>query len=111
MNRLLLILILSLTASAELVLEITQSAKQPIKIAVLQKDANTAIGEDIINVIRSDLQRTGEFTVLGSSELLSVPNNESEVIQRDWLLLDVDSIIFVEVVQEDLSLNYRLFHF
>ena len=45
MNRLLLILLLSFTASAELVLEITQSAKQPIKIAVLQKDANTAIGE------------------------------------------------------------------
>ena len=111
MNRLLLVLLLSLTASAELVLEITQSAKQPIKIAVLQKDANTAIGEDIINVIRSDLQRTGEFTVLGSSELLSVPSNESEVIQRDWLLLDVDSIIFVEVMQEDLSLNidYSIF--
>ena len=112
MNRLLLVLLLSLTASAELVLEITQSAKQPIKIAVLQKDANTAIGEDIINVIRSDLSENfGEFTVLGSSELLSVPSNESEVIQRDWLLLDVDSIIFVEVVQEDLSLNidYSIF--
>ena len=69
MNRLLLILLLSFTASAELVLEITQSAKQPIKIAVLQKDANTAIGEDSVNVIRSALQRTGEYTGLSSSEL------------------------------------------
>jgi len=57
MNRLLLIFLLSLTATAELVLEITQSAKQPIKVAVLQKDANTAIGEDIINVIRTNIAR------------------------------------------------------
>ena len=44
-------------------------------------------------------------------ELLSIPINEDEVIQRDWLLLDVDSIIFIEVQNEDnaLEIAYSIF--
>ena len=38
--------------------------------------------------------------------------NESEVIQRDWLLLDVDSIIFIETKETDnsLDINYSIFN-
>ena len=49
--------------------------------------------------------------MLGIDELLSIPMNEDEVIQRDWLLLDVDSIIFIEVLDEDNALDvaYSIF--
>ncbi len=111
MKKIFLILTLSLTISSELILEITQSAKQPIKIALLEKNQTTLSGKEIIGVIKNDLERTGEFIILESNELLSIPANESEVIQRDWLLLDVDAIIFIEVDEEDQSLNldYSIF--
>ena len=111
MKRIIFLFFLALEFSADLVLEITESAIKPIKIAILEKNSNSFKGQEIINVISNDLKRTGEFRVLGIDELLSIPMNEDEVIQRDWLLLDVDSIIFIEVLDEDNALDvaYSIF--
>ena len=111
MKRVILLFFLVLEFKADLVLEITESASKPVKIAILEKNSSSLVGQEIINVISNDLKRTGEFRVLGMNELLSVPINEDEVIQRDWLLLDVDSIIFVEVQNEDnnLEISYSIF--
>jgi len=111
MKRVILLFFLVLEFKADLVLEITESASKPVKIAILEKNSTSLVGQEIINVISNDLKRTGEFRVLGMDELLSIPINEDEVIQRDWLLLDVDSIIFVEVQNEDnnLEIAYSIF--
>ena len=111
MKRIIFLLFLAFEFKADLVLEITESASKPIKIAILEKNINSLAGQEIINVISNDLKRTGEFKVLGMDELLSIPMSESEVIQRDWLLLDVDSIIFVEVQNQDnnLDIAYSIF--
>ena len=111
MKRVILLFFLVLESKADLVLEITESASKPVKIAILEKNSSSLVGQEIINVISNDLKRTGEFRVLGMDELLSIPINEDEVIQRDWLLLDVDSIIFVEVQNEDndLEIAYSIF--
>ena len=111
MKRIIYLFFLAFEFSADLVLEITESAIKPIKIAILEKNNNSFKGQEIINVISNDLKRTGEFRVLGIDELLSIPMNEDEVIQRDWLLLDVDSIIFIEVLDEDNALDvaYSIF--
>ena len=111
MKRIIFLFFLAYELKADLVLEITESASKPVKIAILEKNSNSLSGQEIINVISNDLKRTGEFKVLGMDELLSIPMNESEVIQRDWLLLDVDSIIFVEVQNEDnnLDIAYSIF--
>ena len=111
MKRVILLFFLVLEFKADLVLEITESASKPVKIAILEKNNSSLVGQEIINVISNDLKRTGEFRVLGMDELLSIPINEDEVIQRDWLLLDVDSIIFVEVQNEDnnLEIAYSIF--
>ncbi|MAK16714.1 MAG: Tol-Pal system beta propeller repeat protein TolB [Gammaproteobacteria bacterium] len=111
MKRIIFLLFLAFEFKADLILEITESASKPIKIAILQKNINSLAGQEIINVISNDLKRTGEFKVLGMDELLSIPMNESEVIQRDWLLLDVDSIIFIEVQNQDnnLDIAYSIF--
>ena len=111
MKRIIFLFFLAYELKADLVLEITESASKPVKIAILEKNSNSLSGQEIINVISNDLKRTGEFKVLGMDELLSIPMNESEVIQRDWLLLDVDSIIFIEVQNEDnnLDIAYSIF--
>ena len=111
MKRVILLFFLVFEFKADLVLEITESAKKPVKIAILEKNNSSLVGQEIIDVISNDLKRTGEFRVLGMDELLSIPINEDEVIQRDWLLLDVDSIIFVEAQNEDnnLEIAYSIF--
>jgi len=111
MKRVILLFFLVLEFKADLMLEITESATKPVKIAILEKNSSSLIGQEIINVVSNDLKRTGEFRVLGMDELLSIPINEDEVIQRDWLLLDVDSIVFIEVQNEDnnLDIAYSIF--
>ena len=112
MIRIFYLIFINLFLHSELILEITESANQPVKIAVLQKNDSSFKGQEIVNIISNDLKRTGEFEVLGSDQLLSIPLNESEVIQRDWLLLDVDSIIFIETKEADnsLDINYSIFN-
>ena len=112
MIRIFYLIFINLFLHSELILEITESANQPVKIAVLQKNDSSFKGQEIVNIISNDLKRTGEFEVLGSDQLLSIPLNESEVIQRDWLLLDVDSIIFIETKETDnsLDINYSIFN-
>ena len=90
MKKILALIVFSLNFHADLVLEITESASKPIKIAILEKNNNSLLGQEIIKIISNDLSRTGEFKVIANDELLSIPTNENEVIQRDWLLLDVD---------------------
>ena len=80
MKRVILLFFLVLEFKADLVLEITESASKPVKIAILEKNSNSLVGQEIINVISNDLKRTGEFRVLGMDELLSIPINEDEVI-------------------------------
>ena len=112
MIRVFYLIFINLFLYSELILEITESANQPVKIAVLQKNDNSFKGQQIVNIISNDLKRTGEFEVLSSDQLLSIPLNESEVIQRDWLLLDVDAIIFIETNEDDnnLDINYSIFN-
>jgi len=112
MIRVFYLIFINLFLYSELILEITESANQPVKIAVLQKNDSSFKGQQIVNIISNDLKRTGEFEVLSSDQLLSIPLNESEVIQRDWLLLDVDAIIFIETNEDDnnLDINYSIFN-
>ena len=112
MNKILALIVFSLNFHADLVLEITESASKPIKIAILEKNNNSLLGQEIIKIISNDLSRTGEFKVIANDELLSIPTNENEVIQRDWLLLDVDSIVFVDVQSQDndLDISYSIFN-
>ena len=112
MKKILALIVFSLNFHADLVLEITESASKPIKIAILEKNNNSLLGQEIIKIISNDLSRTGEFKVIANDELLSIPTNENEVIQRDWLLLDVDSIVFVDVQSQDndLDITYSIFN-
>ena len=51
MKRIIFLFFLALEFSADLVLEITESAIKPIKIAILEKNSNSFKGQEIINVI------------------------------------------------------------
>ena len=64
MKRIILLFFLVFEFKADLVLEITESANKPVKIAILEKNSSSLQGQEIINIISNDLKRTGEFRVL-----------------------------------------------
>ena len=65
----------------------------------------------IIDVIKNDLERTGEFILIPSTEMLSIPTSPDSVIHRDWLLLDADAIIFLttEKLGESIDIAYSIY--
>ena len=92
---------------SELIIEITESSENLIRVAVVQKQQATKIGDLVVGVIEQDLKRTGEFEVLTKDQMLSIPTKESEVIQRDWLLLEVDAIIFLDIDESRNNLDIK----
>ena len=61
MRALFLLLLFSFYAFSDLVLEITEGASKPVKIAILEKNNNSMVGQEIIEIVSNDLKRTGEF--------------------------------------------------
>ena len=48
MKRIIFLLFLAYEFKADLVLEITESASKPVKIAILEKNSNSLSGQEII---------------------------------------------------------------
>ena len=107
MKKILLTILLVHYIFSELIIEITESSENLIKVAVIQKQQTTKIGDLVVGVIEQDLRRTGEFEVLTKDQMLSIPTKESEVIQRDWLLLEVDAIIFLDIDETRNNLDIK----
>ena len=93
--RILFLFFIPFFLSSDLVLEITRGAEKQIKLGIIQTDFTELDATEIIDVIKNDLERTGEFILIPSTEMLSIPSSPDSVIHRDWLLLDADAIIFL----------------
>src|SRR5690606_22727578 len=72
--------------AAELNIEITQGVDNPIPIAVVpfSWEGVTPLAEDVAEIVGADLQQVGEFRALGRGNMLSLPDEASEVFFRDW---------------------------
>ena len=73
MKKLFLLLIGVGNLYADLVLEITQGSEQPVRLALIEIGGPTYEGNEVIEIVRNDLLRTGEFDVLTNDQLLSIP--------------------------------------
>ncbi len=87
--------ILSLSARAELSIQITQGIDNPIPIAVVPfaRDGAGVLIEDVAGIVINDLEQVGEFRSLSRSNMLSMPNEEREVFYRDWRILAQDYLL------------------
>jgi TolB protein len=75
-------LVFSLSAwSSELVIEITQGVDNPVPIAVVpfQWSGDSALNEDVAQVVDADLERSGQFKSLKRSLMLSFPYQKEDV--------------------------------
>lgn len=92
---LLVLALLSTRAAAELSIQITQGVDNPIPIAVVpfSWEGSGILPEDVSDIVTADLEQVGEFRALSPGNMLSLPNEESEVFYRDWRILAQDYLL------------------
>ena len=108
----LLLSLLSLSARADLVIEITQGRDNPTPIAVVPfawPDGGRP-PEDVAGLIQSDLLHSGQFAPVARGDMLSLPSREEDVFFRDWRTIDVEYLLIGRVTGEaNITVEYALF--
>ena len=105
MKKIYLTLFFTITLSSELILEITQGTENPFRVALLEFDGDKNISNQIDNIIKNNLKRSGEFQIFEGSDLLSIPSNESEVIFNDFKILNIDYLVLGKIKKDGSSLS------
>jgi len=105
------LIFLPLVCFGELFLEITKGSEDPFKVAIISFEGNTAVSKKLNKVIRNDLKRTGEFSLLDQSLLLPLIVEDDEINYRDWNLLGMDYLVAGNIVQTNNSIdvNYEIY--
>ena len=109
---LILMLFLSSLCHSNLIIEVTSFVKNPIKIAVVPfENSGKNLKYDIAAIVSSDLSRSGQFEILKTEDMFSLPNREEEVYFRDWRALGVDYLLIGNstVNNDKLQQHYILF--
>jgi TolB protein len=102
---LLAILILPIFCASELFLEITKGSEDPFKVAMIPFAGSSTISKKLDAVIRSDLNRTGEFSMLDKRLLLPLQMEDEEINYQDWKLLGMDYVIAGNIINEKNSID------
>jgi TolB protein len=108
-----LLLQFTLPASAELRIEITKGVDNAVRVAVVpfawRGKRKPPI--DVGDVVSSDLGLSGRFEALPTSQMLSFPNDSSEVLPRDWRMLGVEYLVvgYLEPREVSVRLHFELY--
>ena len=108
---LIIVLLLPMFGYGELFLEITKGSEDPYKVAMIPFEGNSRVSKQLNNIMRNDLIRTGEFSILDEELLLPVKIIDDELVYSDWKLLGMDYLISGRIDNADNSLNisYEIF--
>jgi TolB protein len=106
------LVMLALSARAQLVIEITQGVDDPTAIAVVPF-ATEGVGvapADLAQIIADDLARSGQFAPVRRDNMLSYPERGDEIYFRDWRAIDTEYVLIGRVQPgEQLRVEYELF--
>jgi TolB protein len=96
-----LTVLLSSTAYADLVIEITEGIKRrPIAVVPFGWEGQSPdVPLDIAQVISDDLNRSGRFAPLPIDDMLQKPTNGADVDFGDWSILGVEAVVVGSVKQ------------
>jgi TolB protein len=111
MKKFFLLIYFSSFISSELYLEITQGTQDPYRVAVIKFNGDYQISSEIDQIIKNNLIRTGEFNLFDNDDLLSIPNNEDEIIFNDFRILNIDYLIIGSLASEssNIKAEYQVF--
>ena len=85
----------SVSAWAELTIEITQGIDKPTPIAVspFAWQGESSLPENISDIVVADLHRSGMFNLMKKGDMLSQPSRPKNVFFRDWRALDQEYLL------------------
>ncbi|MDD5037156.1 MAG: Tol-Pal system beta propeller repeat protein TolB [Methylococcaceae bacterium] len=89
----------TLSAQAELTVQITQGVEGGIPIAVVPFGGNPG-GENIGSIVAADLARSGRFKVLSESQMLEHPTTPEQVRFDSWKTMGQDNLAIGQVQQD-----------
>ncbi len=105
------LLLIPMLSYGELFLEITKGSEDPYKVAMIPFEGNTRLSKQLNNIMRNDLTRTGEFSILDEELLLPVKIINDELVYSDWKLLGMDYLVTGTILKTNSSLdiNYEIY--
>ncbi|MCV6609807.1 MAG: Tol-Pal system beta propeller repeat protein TolB [Amphritea sp.] len=117
MQRSLVVLMLMLwtvIARAELTIEITQGVDEPTPVAVVPFawDGAQALPEDVAQVVADDLHRSGLFSVMPRENMLSFPSDRNSLYFRDWRISGSEYVVIGRISTKEggaLEVSYELY--
>jgi len=110
-SLLIFLLLIPIMSYGELFLEITKGSEDPYKVAIIPFEGNTRVSKQLNSIVRNDLIRTGEFSILDEELLLPVKIINDELIYSDWKLLGVDYLVtgIITKANNSLDINYEIY--
>ena len=110
-SLLIFLLLIPVMSYGELFLEITKGSEDPYKVAIIPFEGNTRVSKQLNSIVRNDLIRTGEFSILDEELLLPVKIINDELIYSDWKLLGMDYLVtgIITKANNSLDINYEIY--
>lgn len=94
-----ILLTLSISAKAELVIEITSGNQTAIPIAVVPfRIVGGSMPVSVYSIVEKDLERSGYFKGMPVANMLQKPFNETQVNYLDWQRSNQDYVVVGEVL-------------
>ncbi len=95
-------MLLAIPLRAELTIEITQGVDNPLPIAVVPFGIaeGVKVDVDMAEIVENDLRLSGEFRMLDRNDMLSTPDNATEVFYRDWRAQGMDYVLVARIENE-----------
>ncbi len=115
MKRFLLFFMILFTgyANAQLTnITISKGVDNPTRIAVVPFNySGPKLAEDIPEIIRNDLNFSGQFESIPTDKMISYPISESEIRYRDWKMINAEYILIGGITEQAgrYSASYELF--
>jgi TolB protein len=106
------VLLLTLSARAQLTIDITTSGGRQVPIAVMPMAGDSSQPQSVSDVIAADLGRTGLFRIVNTGGVTPLPTEPSEVNFADWTARSAEALVIgkVENVSEGrVEVRFRLF--
>ena len=111
---LLLVMLLSGTATADLVIEITEGIKRrPVAIVPFAWEGQSPdVPLNVAQVVSDDLTRSGRFAPIAEDDMLQKPTRGEDMDFDDWSILGVEAVVIGSVTQTGAnaySVQFQLF--
>tara|TARA_B100001250_G_scaffold96552_1_gene80799 strand:- start:423 stop:1709 length:1287 start_codon:yes stop_codon:yes gene_type:complete len=105
------LLLIPMLSYGELFLEITKGSEDPYTVAMIPFEGNARVSKQLNTIMRNDLIRTGEFSILDEELLLPVKIVNDELVYSDWKLLGMDYLVTGTIVKTNnsLDINYEIY--